>query len=180
MGLPVSETSLKETCEGRNVVEVGVLQLMVGRDGVSPHQVPHTEIFKPLIEGKTGHGALQDTLREGIWLVGVSGPVPGIGGPPPDVGIGVDTMRVVDVRRIIPRYVAIVVFVVVSIRAGGVVGHLLVLLVSDEGDDGIVPPNHHPLYNLPLGSRHQHSLLVDPLAHRVWLQHLSQIVLVYW
>ena len=102
MGLPVSETSSKETCEGRNVVEVGVFKLTVGGDGMSPHQIPHTEIFESLVEGETGHSTLQDTLRGGIWLAGVSGPVPGTSGSPPNVGIRRGVMRVMDVKRIIP------------------------------------------------------------------------------
>ena len=66
MRLLVSETSLKETCEGGDAVKVGMLQPTVGGDGVSPHQIPHTEIFESLVEGETGHGALKDTLRGGI------------------------------------------------------------------------------------------------------------------
>ena len=81
MGLLVSETSSRETCEGGNVVEAGVLRPTVGRDGVSPHQIPHTEIFKSLVEGETGHGALKDTLRGGIWLMAVPGPIPGQADP---------------------------------------------------------------------------------------------------
>ena len=130
MGLPVSKTSSMETSEGRDVVEVGVLQLTVGRDSVSPHQILHTEIFKSLVEGETGHSALQDMLRGGIRLTAIPTPVPGTGRTPPDVGIGVDTMRVADMRRIILRDMSIVALVIVSIRAGGG-RHLLVLLVSD-------------------------------------------------
>ena len=92
---------------------------------MSPHQIPHTEIFKSLIEWETGHGALQDTLRGGIWLTSISGPVPGIGGSPPDVGIGRGATRIADVRRIIMRDVIIVV------NIAGRVGRHVLLLVSD-------------------------------------------------
>ena len=61
----VSETSSKETCEGGDVVKARVVQPMVSRDSVSPHQILHTEIFKPFIVWETGHGLLQDMLREG-------------------------------------------------------------------------------------------------------------------
>ena len=54
------------------------------------------------------------------------------------------------------------------------------LLVSDEGDDGNVPLNHHPLYNLPFGPRRQRSLLMNPSAHRVRPQHLSHIMMPLW
>ena len=172
MGLPVSETSSKETCEGRDVVEVGALQLTVGGDGASPHQILHTEIFEPLVEGETGHGMLKDTLRGGIRLTTIPGPIPGAGRSPPDVGIGRGATRVTDVRRIITRDVVKVMNI-----AAGAGRHVLVLLVSDEGDDGIVPPDHHPLYNLPFSPRRHHSLSADPLAHRVWPWHLSQIMM---
>ena len=175
VGLPVSETSSKETCEGRDVVEVGVLQLTVGGDSVSPHQIPHTEIFEPLVKGETGHGTLKDTLWGGIRLTTIPGPIPGAGRSPPDVGIGRGATRVMDVRRIIMRDVVNVMNI-----AAGAGRHVLVLLVSDEGDDGIVPPDHHPLYNLPFGLRHHHSLSADPSAHRVWPRHLSQIMMPLW
>ena len=180
MGLLILETSLEETGEGRDGVEVRVLESTVGRDSVSPHQILHTEIFKSLIVWETGHSTLQDTLRGGIRLTAIPAPVPGAGGTPPDVGIGRGATRVVDARKIIPRYVSIITLVGVSIRMGGVRRHSLVLLVSDEGDDGIIPPDHHPLYNLPLSLRHQHSLSADPLAHRVWPQHCSQIMMPLW
>ena len=125
MGLPVSETSSKETCEGRDVVEVGVLKMTIGRDSVSPHQIPHTEIFESLIVWETGHGVLQDMLRGGIWLMAVPGPIPGAGSSPPDVGIGRGVTRVKDMRRIPTREVVIVTNIV-----GGVGRHMLIL-VSD-------------------------------------------------
>ena len=74
----------------------------------------------------------------------------------------------------------VVAFVLLGIGLGDALGHSLVLLVSDEGDDGIVPLNHHPLYNLPFSPKHQHSSSADPLAHRVWPQHLSQIMMPLW
>ena len=78
-----------------------MLQSTVGRDGVNPHQIPHTEIFKFLTIWETGHGALQNTLRGGIRLTAIPAPVPGAGGSPPDVGIGRGTTRVTNMRRII-------------------------------------------------------------------------------
>ena len=44
VGLPVSETSSEEACEGRDTTEVAVVKTTIGGDGVSPHQIPHTEI----------------------------------------------------------------------------------------------------------------------------------------
>ena len=126
MGLPASKTSSKEACEGRDAVKVRVLQSMVGGDSVSPHQIPHTEIVKSLVEGETGHGALQDTLRGGIWFTAVPAIIPGTGRSPPDVGIGREMMRVTDMRRIITRDVIEVVNI--ATRVGR---HVLVLLVSD-------------------------------------------------
>ena len=58
MGFPVSETSSEEACEGRDTTEVGVVKSMVGGDGVSPHQIPHTEIVEGLVEREVGTGAL--------------------------------------------------------------------------------------------------------------------------
>ena len=175
MGFPVSETSLKETSEGRDGVKIRVVKSTVGRDGVSPHQIPHTEIVEGLVKREAGHGPFKDTLRGGIWSAAIPGMMPRAGGSPPDMGIGVDVMPRRNKRTIITRDVGIVTLVLLSIGFGGVAGHLLVWLVSDEGDDGIVPLNHHPLYNLPFSPRCQHSLSVDPSAHRVWPQHFSQI-----
>ena len=58
MGLSVSETSSEEACEGRDTTEVVVVKLTVGGDGVSPHQIPHTEIVEGLVEREVGTGAL--------------------------------------------------------------------------------------------------------------------------
>ena len=58
MGLPVSETSSKEACEGRDTAEVVVVKSTIGGDGVSPHQIPHTEIVEGLVEREVGTGAL--------------------------------------------------------------------------------------------------------------------------
>ena len=58
MGLPVSETSSKEACEGRDATEVAVVKTTIGGDGVSPHQIPHTEIVEGLVEREVGTGAL--------------------------------------------------------------------------------------------------------------------------
>ena len=94
------------------------------------------------------------------------------------MGIGVDDMLVRRRSTIVPtRDTGVVTLVLLGITFGRVAGHLLVLLVSDEGDDGIVPSNHHPLYNLPLGLRRQHSLSAEPSAHGVRPRHLSQIMM---
>ena len=130
---------MKEACEGGDVVEARVLKPTVGGDGMSPHQIPHTEIIESLVGGEAGHSTLKDKLRGGIWFTAVPAIVPGAGGASPNIGIGVNAMRVADVRRVILRDVRIVVLIVASIL-GRVGRHLLVLLVSDEGDDGIVPP----------------------------------------
>ena len=58
MGLPVSETSSKEAGEGRDAAEVIVVKTTIGRDGVSPHQIPHTEIVEGFVEREVGTGAL--------------------------------------------------------------------------------------------------------------------------
>ena len=124
MGLPVPKTSSKETCEGRNVVKVGVFKPTVGRDGVSPHQILHTEIIKSFIEGKAGHSVLKDTLRGGIWFMAVPAIVPRAGGSTPDIGIGINAALGSNKRTIIPREVGIVTLVLMSIGLGGVVGHV--------------------------------------------------------
>ena len=135
MRLPVSKTSLKEAGEGGDGVEVRVIKSMVGGDSVSPHQIPHTEI----VEWEVGHRSSKDMLRGGIWSMAISGVMPGTGGPPPDTGIGVDATLRSKKRAIIPRDMGIVALVLLGIRLGGVAGHLLAWLVSDEGDDGIIP-----------------------------------------
>ena len=68
----------------------------------------------------------------------ISGVMPGTGGSPPDMGIGVDAMLRSKKRTIIPRDMGIVTLVLLGVGLGGVVGHWL--LVSDEGGDGIVSP----------------------------------------
>ena len=150
MGLLVSETSLKETCEGRDGIIVGVFKLTVGGDGMSPHQILHTEIIESFVEGEVGHSMLKDTLRGGIWFMVVPAIVPRAGRPPPNEGIGVDVTMGSNKRTIIPRDVGIVALVLLSIGLGGVAGHLLVWLVSDEGDDGIVPQTTIPYITYPL------------------------------
>ena len=65
MRLPVSETSSKEACEGRDTTEVVVVKSTVGRDSMSPHQILHTEIVEGLVEREVGTGAFKDTLRGG-------------------------------------------------------------------------------------------------------------------
>ena len=117
---------MKETCEGRDTVEVRVLQPTVSGDGMSPHQIPHTEIVEPFIEGETSHGMLKDMLRGGIWFTAVPAIVPRAGRTPPNVGIGVGTGLGSNKRTIIPRDVGIVVFVLMSIGLGGVVRHVVV------------------------------------------------------
>ena len=90
MGLPVSETSSKEACEGRDTTEVMIVKSTISRDGMSPHQIPHTEIIKGFVEREVGTGTLKDMLRGGIWSPAVSDMAPRAGGSPPDMGIGVD------------------------------------------------------------------------------------------
>ena len=58
MGFPVSETSSEKACEGRDTTEVVVVKSTVSGDGVSPHQIPHTEIVKSLVKREVGTGAL--------------------------------------------------------------------------------------------------------------------------
>ena len=178
MGLLVSETSLKEACEGRDTTEVVVVKPMVAGDGVSPHHIPHTEIVEGFVKREVGTGTFKDTLRGGIWSAAVPNVAPRAGGSPPDIGIEVDTTLV---RRrsviIAMRHTRVVALVLLGIGFGRVARHLLALLVSDEGDDEIVSSNHHPLYNLPLGLRHQHSSSAEPSAHEVQPQQLSQIMM---
>ena len=127
------------------MVKVRVFQPTVGGDGMIPHQIPHTEIVKGLVIGEVGHSSFKDMLRGGIGSMAISGVIPGAGGTPPDMGIVIDPMRVTDVRRIITRDVGEIVNIVA--RAGR---HVLVLLVSDEGDDGIVPQTTIPYITYPL------------------------------
>ena len=175
MGLPVSKTSSKEACEGRDTTEVVVVKLTVGGDGVSPHQIPHTEIIEGFVEREVGTGVSKDMLRGRIWSPAVLNMSPGTGSSPPDVGIGIDNTLVRRRSTVIrPRDTRVVALVVAGIGLGGVVRHLS---VSDEGDDGIVPSNHHPLYNLLLDPRRQHSLSTDPSAHGARPRHLSQIMM---
>ena len=58
MGLPVSETSSKEAGEGRDAAEVAMVKSTISGDGVSPHQIPHTEIVESLVEREVGTGTL--------------------------------------------------------------------------------------------------------------------------
>ena len=58
VGLPVSEASSKEACKGRDAAEVAVVKTTIGRDGVSPHQIPHTEIVEGFVEREVGTGTL--------------------------------------------------------------------------------------------------------------------------
>ena len=126
VGLLVSETPLKETCKRRDVVKVGVLKLTIGRDGVSPHQIPHTEIIKSFVKGEAGHGTFKDMLRGGIGFTAVPAIVPRAGGSPPNVGIGVDAALGSNKRTIILRDVGIVTLVLMSIGLGAVVRHVVV------------------------------------------------------
>ena len=150
MGLPVSKTSSKEACEGRDTTEVVVVKSTVSGDGVSPHQIPHTEIVEGLVEREVGTGALKDMLRGGIWSPAVLNMSPRTGGSPPDVGIGVDDTLVRRRSTVIrPRDMRAVTLVLLGITFGGVVGHWLAMLVSDEGDDGIVPSTTIPYITYP-------------------------------
>ena len=65
MSLLVSETPSKEACEGRDTTGVMVVKSTVGGDGVSPHQIPHTEIVEGLVEREVGTSTFKDTLRGG-------------------------------------------------------------------------------------------------------------------
>ena len=123
MGLLVSEASLKEAGEGRNAVEVDMVKLTVSGDGVSPHQIPHTEIVEGFVSREVGTGMFKDTLRGGIWSSAVSGVTPGTGSPPPDLGIGVNVTRRGS-TIITPRDMRIVALILLSIGFGGVVGHV--------------------------------------------------------
>ena len=148
MGLSVSKTPSEKACEGRDAAEVAVVKSTIGGDGVSPHQIPHTEIVEGLVEREVGTGALKDMLRGGIWGPAVSNVSPRTGGSPPDMGIGVDNTLVRRRSTIIrPRDTRVVALVVASIGFGGVLGHWL---VSDEGGDGIVPSTTIPYITYPL------------------------------
>ena len=87
---------------------------------MSPHQIPHTEIFKSFIIWEVGNGVLQDMLRRGIgsFLV-IPGPVPLASSTPPDVWIGKWLVRVEDMRRIPSRDVVIVANIVGRARRHG-------------------------------------------------------------
>ena len=123
MGLPVSETSSKEACEGRDATEVDVVKLMIGGDGVSPHQILHTEIVQGLVEREVGTGTFKDTLRGGIWSVAVPNVAPRAGGSSPDIGIGVNTTTRGRSTIISARNTRVIAPVLLSIGFGGVVGH---------------------------------------------------------
>ena len=120
MGLPVSETSSKEAFERRDAAEVVVVKSTIGRDGMSPHQIPHTEIVEGLIEREVGTGMLKDMLRGGIWSSAVLDMVPGAGGSPPDMGIGVNSTLVRRRSTIVPtRDTGVVAPVLLGIRHWG-------------------------------------------------------------
>ena len=128
MELPVSKASSEETSEGRDVVEARVLKMTIGGDSVSPHQILHAEILEPFVVGEASNGLLQDTLRGGIrFVVIIPRPVPGAGGPPPDVGIRGRAMLRGKKRTIILKDMGIV----MSIVARRVRRHV-VLLVNDD------------------------------------------------
>ena len=151
MGLPVSKTSSEEACEGRDTTEVDVVKTTIGGDGVSPHQIPHTEIIEGFVEREVGTGTLKDMLRGGIWSPAVSNMSPRTGSPSPDMEIGVDDTLVRRRSMVIrPRDMRVVAPVLLGITFGGVAGHWLVMLVSDEGDDGIVLSTTIPYITYPL------------------------------
>ena len=85
--------------------------MTVSKDGVSPHQIPHTEIIEGLVEREVGHSLLKDMLRGGIRSAAISGVMPGTGRTPPDAGIGVNATLRSNKRTIIPRDMGIVVLV---------------------------------------------------------------------
>ena len=103
-GLLVSETSSKETSKAGNVIIVRVVQMMVGRDGVSPHQISHTEIFESLVKWKVSNSSLHNTLSRGIWCAAIiPGPVAVTGTTSPDIEIRGRAKKAGDVRRITSR-----------------------------------------------------------------------------
>ena len=62
--------------------------MTIGRDDVSPHQIPHTEIFESFVVWEVGNGALQDMLRGGIGsFMVIPGPVLLTGSTPPDMRV---------------------------------------------------------------------------------------------
>ena len=140
---------MKEACEGRDATKVVVVKSTVSGDGVSPHQIPHTEIIEGLVKREVGTSTFKDTLRGGIWSPAVSDMPPGTGGSPPDVGIGVDDTLMRRSTIVTLTNMGIVTLVLTSIGLGGVVGHWLALLVSDEGDDGIVLSTTIPYITYP-------------------------------
>ena len=86
-------------------------------------------------------------LRGGIRSPAVSDMSPRTGGSPPNVGIGVDNTLVERRSTVIrPRDTRVVALVVAGIGLGGILGHWL---VSDEGDDGIVPSTTIPYITYP-------------------------------
>ena len=88
-------------------------------------------------------------LRGGIWSPAVSNVLPRAGGSPPDVGIRVDDTLVRRRSTVIRlRDTRVVALVLLGIMFGGVAGHLL-MLVSDEGDDGIIPSTTIPYITYP-------------------------------
>ena len=112
-----------------DVVVVSMLQTVVSRDSMSPHQISHTEIFKSLIVWEVGNGSLQDELRGGIWCaVIIPRPVPLAGTTSPDIGIRGRVMRGKDMRRTPSRDV-----IKVANIARRVGRHQVMV-----GDDGIV------------------------------------------
>ena len=90
---------------------------------MSPHQIPHTEIIESLVVREVGNSPLQDTLRGGIPAAATTGVVPRTGRTPPDLGIGVGTTGVGDMKRIPRRDRRVVVLIVPGI-AGRTGGHL--------------------------------------------------------
>ena len=66
MGLPVSETSSKEANKGRDAAEVDVVKSTIGRDGMSPHQIPHTEIIEGFVKREVRTGTFKDMLRHRV------------------------------------------------------------------------------------------------------------------
>ena len=119
--------------------------MMVSGDGMSPHQILHTEIFESLVIWEVGNSLLRDTLRGGIWFTAIiPRPVPPIGLTSPDVGVGIMVMRVKDMRRIPSRDVVEVAGILVR-----EVGRHDMMLVSDSGYDGIVPQTTIPYITHP-------------------------------
>ena len=99
----VLKTPLEQTHGAWHDIIVGVLELMISGDHVSPHQITHIEVFEFLIKGKVDDGVLQDLFSGRIRLTPSPHRMPITGKAPPDLGMGVGPMSIVNMGRIIGR-----------------------------------------------------------------------------